>query len=288
MKFTIDRSHEMSARELSNVLYAVGHASKRQSVLADYAPLFNHCQVVVALHLRDNSALTEKDCVGLMVGYSRSETMNDDMKRIFQQAVLDRSYSPATVVNLLHCFQLDKMKSHRLFDRCLQLLDSHPHKFSASDLIRLASMAMRFMEDRLDDVDGTVASAKDFLSTIDRCLQRVSLNHTNINLLDIVDLYEVAAHHAVQSDQSFAIVFKYYRLYLANMTIEQIDVIMSGMVKVVSIDTEESRQFVADVKYRLKVLLRAHRPQAKLESMRSHAQKIGDEKIRSMFARILK
>ena len=288
MKYAIEHSHKMSARELSNILFAVGDASKRQSVLADYAPLFDHCQVVVALHLRDNKALTEKDCIGMMIGYSKSETMNDDMKRIFQHAFFERNFSPRSLINLLHCFELDRVKSHKLFDRCLQLLDSQPQDFSPSDLIRLSILAMRYMDGRLDDVDGTVSQTIDYKAVIERCLKRVCDEPKDINMLDIIDMYTLAAHPAISSEQTFSVVFKYYRLYVSHMMIEQIDVLMSGMWKVARLDTDESRQFVADVKYRLKVLLKKHRPQAKVESMLRHSEKIEEEKLATMFKRILK
>lgn len=74
----------MEFRSLSNVLYAFGDMMLRQTVLSSYSELFDHCQVPVALHLRENKNIKEQDLIGIIVGYSKAQAMGPEFKHVLE------------------------------------------------------------------------------------------------------------------------------------------------------------------------------------------------------------
>jgi hypothetical protein len=83
----LEHAHELPIRALSNMLYSFGDISRKQSVIQNYQPLFKHCELILALHLRENKEVTEKDLVGIAVAYSKAEAFSPEFRTIVEQVI---------------------------------------------------------------------------------------------------------------------------------------------------------------------------------------------------------
>jgi hypothetical protein len=81
----LEHAHELPLRALSNVLYSFGEITRKQSVIQDYHPLFKHCELIIALHLRENDKVSEKDLVGVAVAYSKAEAFSPEFRTIMEE-----------------------------------------------------------------------------------------------------------------------------------------------------------------------------------------------------------
>lgn len=81
----LETAHELPIRVLSNILFSFGDISRRQSVIQDYNTLFKHCEVILALHLRENKKLNEKDLVGITIAYSKAEAWSPEFKIVLEE-----------------------------------------------------------------------------------------------------------------------------------------------------------------------------------------------------------
>lgn len=85
----LEHSHELPIRALANVLYSFGEITRKQSVIQNYRPLFKHCELTLAIHLRENKEITEKDLVGIAVAYSKAEAFSSEFRSIIEQVIGD-------------------------------------------------------------------------------------------------------------------------------------------------------------------------------------------------------
>ena len=70
---------------LANIIYSFGDISRKQSVIQNYQPLFKHCELILALHFRENKEIAEKDLVGVAVAYSKAEAFSPEFRSILEQ-----------------------------------------------------------------------------------------------------------------------------------------------------------------------------------------------------------
>lgn len=222
--------------------------------------------------------------------------------------------SPRTLVNSIHLFKINGKRSTELYNETINIFLSKEEKFNVSDRIRLfweilsfelgikADYEYSFEEEiTIEDINPQIPEEKQKI--IEKILPKIVSEAEMMNLLDLKQLYKsmmLYLRHLVERDYDpkelvansvissvFHACFAVYEIFQEDLDIADAEVFLFGLEYLVLVDSEESRRFLADVKFRLKLSLKRYRPQAQIERISEEVKLVEDEKIKKVFDRIL-
>jgi hypothetical protein len=300
MKITLDNASKMSVRTLTNILYAFGDMSLKKSIVQDYGELFNHCQVILALHLRDPQKVSELDLVGISVAYSKSQMMNDDFRKVLESAYLDKSseISPKSIMNLLHCFALDKARSDALFRVLCERFNTKPEEFDQADLVRFFYTLEQYRPSNFDSLSSVSEVYFPEQPPYSEIIKRLTKKANYMNLLDIKLLVKCLVSHSHPPEHQGSLPAHHQSIALSlipnllpsfypTLTLPDIADIITGLEMFTLMDNRLARKMIEELKYRLKVCLRDHKPQGMIDSMKESVNSVSNDTVRKTFLAIL-
>lgn len=228
--------------------------------------------------------------------------------------------SPKTVLNLIHSFTLDSIRSDRLFDRVYEKFDLSPEAFDLADLCMLSQKSLIYFEDRhlrtvlknkrdeifqptFEDRETELQRLVDMNTAI---YARAATLRESMNLLDIKAMFgslakfcdivgecaglspkEVLDKYPAIPNLIGALMDSFLELK-ETFDISDIAEFVNCLHLVAEVQSEQSVNFGRELKYRLKKALEKHKPRGLVDEMRRSVKKIEEQhSLRKTFLKVL-
>lgn len=221
------------------------------------------------------------------------------------------SLTAKTLLNLVHSLGLDSSRSDRLLAEVVYKYEKNPENFDLADLSQLAHKSLQYFEDRhvrtvFKNKDKEVAEPKfeeveqDLQIVVDRVnsiFVRAMALRDQMNMLDLKQLYdsirlfsEIVSECTGLSTQEIlakypsigallSAIFENTQTFKQSLEVSDLKILVRGLPVVAEVQTEESIEFVKEIKYRLKKALEKNRPQGAIDDMKRYIRKLHDHQV---------
>lgn len=219
--------------------------------------------------------------------------------------------SAKTILNLMHSFGLDSSRTDKLMDQAISKYESDPDRFDLSDLSHLAAKTLQYYEDKhlrtifknksAEFLEPTFEEVQqDLQATVDRVnsifVKAYSLKD-QMNLLDLKQLFDcvrvfndiVCECAGLNTSEVLAkypactylleAIFENTMVLKQTLELPDISLIVKGLSVVAEVQSEESVEFVKEIKYRLKKALEKHRPRGLIDDMKRNLSRLKDHQV---------